>query len=206
MMRLLIVVLTIYSFEANARDLGTYGVTFPVTERNVITMIKEKINAYEKAGKMQEINEQFKERVEKHVVRPSSVLTRVRERTKVYFFDPSVVVNSQEILGGGENISKVINPLKKIPSYQPCWFFLNGDDERQINLIMKEKKACSNPKYILTNGDVREAEKKFDSPVYFDQFGKITSKLHIKYVPTIVSRYKDRLKIVEYGEGKYESL
>ena len=90
-----------------------------------------------------------------------------------------------------------VNALQQMPSYTPCWLFFNADDEAQLNWAAHQKTQCTSPKFILTGGAINTAEKKLNAVIYFDQAGKITTKLHIAHVPAKVTRHQNHLVIAE---------
>ena len=59
----------------------------------------------------------------------------------------------------------------------------------------------SDTKIILTGGKPLELESEVGHPVYFDQFGELTSRFNIAHVPAIVEQDGKYLKVTEINIG-----
>ena len=75
--------------------------------------------------------------------------------------------------------------------------FINGQNQHQLEWA-KEYSNESGAKVILVRGSPLELEEGFDRAIYFDQAGKLTSKLGITQVPAIVVQEGMKLKIKEF--------
>jgi len=183
-----------------AKSLGVIGAVFPVAEKSFLTLIEERLHTLESNGAFEELNRRWIQTVAEHANKPPALGLRRALQTKRHHYFPEITL-SEDIL---DNKGKVlyhkgthINALKHLPWYQPCWLFFNAEDEAQLRWAEQQKKHCSNPKFILTGGEIRSTETRLQEPIYFDQAGRITLKLKIFSVPARVTREKDHLSIVE---------
>jgi len=125
---------------------------------------------------------------------------------KTFYYDPTFVLQRNIRDAEGKILipkGTTVNPLSKFKLHKVLFFF-DADDERQISWALKQSKKYDFVKYILINGNIKEASKKLNSRVYFDQYGIITRKLKIKHIPCIVKQKGDLLEIKEFAVHKDE--
>ena len=185
-----------------ARSLGVVGAIFPIKEKSFLQLIHERLKAFDSQGTLNQLNQKWVNRVALHANRPPPLnISRTNEHRKHYYHPELVLVDDIKDHKGRVLYSKGtrINALERLPSYQPCWLFFNADDEAQMLWAKNSKERCTNPKYILTRGAIKDAERVLDSAVYFDQEGRITQKLHIGAVPSQVMRSGNQLVIDEFA-------
>ncbi|HHF7365621.1 TPA: type-F conjugative transfer system protein TraW [Legionella bozemanae] len=185
-----------------AKSFGVVGEIFPIAEKSFLKLIEERLVALKASGEIEAINQRWIQRVAEHANKPTALNLPRAAYSMRYDFIPEITL-SQDISDeqGRVLYSKGtrVNALSQLPSYKPCWLFFNADDEAQLNWVDLQKTKCPNPKFILTGGAINTAEKRLQSVIYFDQAGKITSKLHIAHVPTKATRHQNHLVIHEYA-------
>lgn len=183
-----------------ARNLGVIGETFPVAEMSMLDWINARVTALEEQGEFAAIEKRWIENVEAHSNRPQSVgLTRALEN-RDYAYSPEVVL-SQDIVDAQGRVLFLkgtrVNALDKLPTYKPHWIFIDGDDAAQVAFAHLALKRWTDSKIILTGGAVGELERELNYPIYFDQGGRLTTKLQIHHVPAYVTRDGNQLHIHE---------
>ncbi|HHT9922936.1 TPA: type-F conjugative transfer system protein TraW [Legionella pneumophila] len=186
--------------QAHSKSFGVVGEVFPIAEKSFLRLIEERLASLKESGELKSLNQRWIQTAALHANRPPALeLPRAHHSLK-HEYVPEVTL-SQDITNQKGHIlyskGTHVNALQHMPSYTPCWLFFNADDEAQLNWAEHQKNQCANPKLILTGGAVNKAEKRLNSVIYFDQAGKITSKLHIAYVPAKVTRHQNRLVIHE---------
>ena len=194
-----------FTLDVSAKSLGTIGQTFPVLEKSLLTLIYERLNTFQQSGALDELEKAWVKQVEQKSARPLPLhLTRIN-KTQIHYYKP-VVMLPQDIKDAAGKIilnhGASVNALTQLPAYQPIWVFINYNDEAQRKYAAALLIQYPNAKWILTAGDLRDAEHQLNQPIYFDQEGRITQKLKIKHVPALVTRYKDSLKITEFSIGE----
>ena len=75
--------------------------------------------------------------------------------------------------------------------------FIDGDESIQINWAFSMLKKYPLAKIVLVKGAPLKIMEEVGLSIYFDQYGKITQKLGITQVPSIVTQDKEHLKIEE---------
>ncbi|WP_131784016.1 type-F conjugative transfer system protein TraW [Legionella gresilensis] len=186
--------------QACATSFGVIGEVFPVAEKSFLILIEERLRTSMNSGELASLNERWIQTVARHANRPKPLgLTRIHQSARHYYV-PEIKL-SQDITNSDGRIlyaaGTQVNALARLPTYEPCWLFFNGDDEAQLRWAATQLKRFAHPKLILTGGSVQAAEKRLQSVIYFDQAGRIVTKLNIAHVPAIVAREGNQLVIVE---------
>lgn len=187
-----------YSATLSAKDLGTFGETFPIIEENLLSFIQRKLFKIQENGELAQHQKIITEKIVKNIERPASVdgVAKTKEFRKFYY-DPSITVPYDLKDHNGVVFHKVgtsINPLETHHLKQPL-LFIDGDDLEQVNWAKKE--MYTSPIIILIKGAPFELMKSLDAPVYFDQGGTIVKKIGIKQVPARVIEEDKKLLVTE---------
>jgi conjugal transfer pilus assembly protein TraW len=183
-----------------AKDLGSVGHTFPVQERSFLEVIYERIHQYQAGVEPHLFEQSIQKRVAAHIVRPQPLGLVPAEKTQHFYYDPSITLSTDLRTPDGHLIARQgtrINALETLPAYQPVWVFVNFDDPKQRTFAVTHLKQYPDAHWILTGGNILEAERALQVTIYFDQLGRLTQQLHIQHVPAVVVREGVRLKITE---------
>ena len=176
---------------------GTYGETFPVVEKSLIELFKERLQQID----FSKLQSQWVSDVENYAKRPNPIDLKHAQRFRKTSFDPSIIL-TQDIMDSKGHVLFAkglrINPLEHLPHYQPHWIFIDADDEKELIYTRECLKAHPDLKIILVKGEVPMTSKIFDQAVYFDQGGHLISRFEISETPALVYR-KDRLLVIDYG-------
>lgn len=198
---LLIPIFLLLTSMSYAADLGVVGQTYTIKEDDFLQFIIKRLHQMQDNGQLDRFNSQLRYNVENHAIRPPRVVRITRARQdKSWNYDPSITVSHDLIDHKGSLIAKmgtVVNPLRMMTIHHDLIFF-DGDDKEQVAWVSRVQLARHYPaKLVLVNGSIRDQEKIFRSPIYFDQAGRLTSRFHIEHVPAIVSQEGDYLRIKE---------
>ena len=205
MSKVKIVILSILIMSsAQAKNLGVYGHLFPIAEQDIREVIYVRLNEMKQNGTWEKLKAKFIRNVKEHILRPSPVkgLTTITgsEKPKTFYYDPTYVLDKNIEDDKGRIIVKAgtrVNPLDTI-KLRGVLFFLNADEERQIRWAFENIKKYQFVKYILVQGNIKEAGKLLKDRIYFDQYGTITRKLKLRHVPCIVKQMGKKLEIQEF--------
>lgn len=182
--------------SVNASDLGSQGHTFPIEELSLATYIKEKL-ANMSESSLKAIETQVCDHYMQCIIEPTPVKCLQKANAyREFFFDPSISVAADIVdIENNAVIQKgtKINPLT-LCSLNEALLFIDGTQEEQIHWAKEQTK---NAKWILVKGNPLELEQEERRPVYFDQFGILTTKFRIKQIPARVSQEGLKLKIEE---------
>lgn len=188
------------SLDVQAKSFGISGEVFPVAEPSFLQLIESRLRQLTESGEWDSFNQRWQAEVSRRVLRPKPVSLPRAQRAQTHHYRPEIRLNSPLRDATGHLLYPVgsrVNALKELPSYQPCWLFFNQDDKAQQRWALKAGQQCANPKLILTGGAIDEAEATFHAPIYFDQAGRITTKLKIHALPAKVRRDGNALLIQE---------
>ena len=208
-MKVLILPILFTIASAQAKNLGVWGSLFPVEEQDIREFIYQRLNEMQQNGDMALLNKKFIKNVKEHALRPTPVsgLTTIKEtkKTKTFYYDPTYVLD-KDIKDHERNViakkGTIINPLDTIKLHGVL-FFLDADDTKQIKWALKNSKKHEYVKYILVKGNIKEAGKRLNDRIYFDQYGLITKQLGIKHIPCIVKQEGKKLQIQEFSLGEF---
>lgn len=187
---------------AYAKNLGVWGSLFPIEEQDIREFIYQRLNEMEQNGEMTFLNKKFAENVKEHTLRPTPVagLATTKE-SKIFYYDPTYIL-TRNIEDHERNViakkGTVINPLDTI-TLHGVMFFLDADDKKQIKWALENAKKHDYVKYILVKGNIKEAGKKLNDRIYFDQYGSISHKLGIHHIPCIVKQEGKKLQVQEFA-------
>lgn len=196
----LVCFMCLMSANLYAGNLGVIGQTFPIAEEDFLDFIQNNVTTMRKNGEWQKLENDFKNRVASSSDRPAALNIPRAIKNKDHLFDPSVILPFDLKDHFGRvlvNKGTKVNPLSLI-KMQSIWIFFNGDDAEQVSWVKEySRNQTHKMKLILTQGSISQMEKVFKLPIYFDQKGKITTKLSIQYVPALVTQEGKYLKISE---------
>src|SRR5512137_1168051 len=175
-----------------AEDLGTVGPTHPIAEPHLLNAIEQQLRAKEKSGELARLEETASERIVAAIEHPQPLAgIRRAERSRTFYFDPSIVVRDNITDAKGNVIVPAgtrANPLN-IVSLSKRLLFFDGSDEQQVaqarELIAHYQGQV---KPILVAGSYLALMQRWRTPVYYDQQGALTRKLGITQVPALVSQ------------------
>ncbi|EMJ5851759.1 type-F conjugative transfer system protein TraW [Klebsiella aerogenes] len=191
-------VLMALSQHVIAKDMGTWGDVWPVQEQSFLALIQDRLQGLKDNGQLADLQQQFKDRVVAHTLRPSPVPGLVTD-TQVHtsWYDPTFVVGQDLADAQGRVFAhrgERLNPLDTLP-LNTTLYFIDGDDDRQVAWMKAQTPPTPTYKVILVNGNIKSAADALSERIYFDQQGVLTKKLGIHYIPAMVSQDGKRLKI-----------
>lgn len=182
--------LCLLSQAGAAADLGTWGDLYPVVEKDMLSLITQRLEQLQRSGEWPKQMEAFKERVISNSQRPAPVpgISRTAKYASRYF-DPSVQIAEDLKDDKGRVFARkgeVMNPLKFVPFMQTL-YFINGDDPDQVKWVKHQKPETLQVKIILVKGDIPKTSAALDSRIYFDQNGVLCERFGIKQVPARIT-------------------
>lgn len=178
---------------ASAKDLGSYGQTFPIMEKSLLQYLKERLQSLSENDLINMQKYIQKQYVQK-ITHPIPVKLSEAKIYRQFHYDPTICSFNEIKNRKGEvivPIGKCYNPLENVTLSEELLFF-DGTNPKHMNWAKQNQ-----GKWILTKGAPIEIENSEKKAVYFDQMGKITSQFGIKCIPAKVSQDGLRLKIEE---------
>lgn len=188
---------------ADAKDLGTFGATFPVAEPDLLSVLLARLKSAEASGRITALNRAFAARVKAKLSRPPPVagLTETRQ-PRSWLFDPSIRVPQDIADPSGRVFARagdLINPLDRLPGFNRVLIFVDGDAPRQVGFAVKRAKRDPKARayIVLTAGAPLELMRRTKTELYFDQGGTLTRHFGITQTPAVVERDGRALRISE---------
>lgn len=192
--------LALVVWPACAKDLGTIGHLFPIAEPDLLDFIGQRLKTLRDSGELDRLQREAVARVKAHAVRPTPVagLTPAT-KDRVYRYDPTFTVGETIRDMSGHVIARAgekINPLDRVP-YSETLYFIDGDSPVQMGWVRQQIKGGQNFKVILVKGNIHDTSIALDEPVYFDQYGTLTTKFGFEHTPVRITRDGRVLRVEE---------
>lgn len=195
-----IMLIPISPINTYAKDLGVMGETYSIQETDFIDFIKNRVIEMEHSGELKAVQDHLQKRAMIQRDRPTPLLLPHVAQAKTVLFNPSIVLDHDIQARDGEVIAKagtIINPLTII-SLSKTLIFYDADDVKERKWVAEiDKKLKGREKLILVKGSILTEESRLKRRVYFDQEGKLTSRLGVKRVPTVVEQAGLLLRLKE---------
>ncbi|MCR5224748.1 MAG: type-F conjugative transfer system protein TraW [Alphaproteobacteria bacterium] len=201
-MRRLSLLLLCFCSAVSAKDLGTFGETFEIEERDLLEHITSKLHALQNSGQLAQEKTKIEARIKEHILHPSAVERVTHTQKKREFqFDPTITVTRDLSDHNGKIFARKgdqFNPLKQL-QWSKTLLFIDGEDEKQVQWAITKLQKNNLCKIILVKGAPLDIQKRLRRDIYFDQHGFLTHKLGIQHVPAIVfqKRGEHVLTIIE---------
>ena len=188
--------------SAKVENMGTWGSVWDIGESDALDDVHAKIKKMQQSGEIDKIKREWQ----------TKALTRIEEgpepvqgiqramRNSVRLFDPSMELGENVTDHQGNVVAMAgtkVNPLRAA-RLRRDYIFLDGTDAQQVRWAINLARAVTPPTLILTRGSpVRLMRENPGVRFYFDQFGRISSRLQITAVPSIVRQMGDKIEITE---------
>lgn len=227
-MRRIIFLFSIF-FAVECKDLGNFGETFDVKERNLLEHIQTRLFQMQQDGSLETESDKINEKILSNVRSPQTVAgIKNTETERTFEYDPTIELTQDLTDHNGRVFAKKgdrFNPLEVMRLSKPL-LFIDGDDEKQVKWAIakledKDIQGHSSAKIILVKGSPLDLQKRLTDvdnmtyadqskqlqqmpalqALYFDQHGVITSKLGIQQVPAILYQKKGK-KVLTIREEK----
>lgn len=181
------------SINAQAKDYGVVGNTYKIKERNLITVLQEKMQKKVDSGEWRDTVNDMKNTTRQFIERPKGVKLPVTKHYKATAIDvryrlPDNIYDSKGVLLHKKG--KVVNPLAINPIKRGLCF-IDGDDKKQV--AFAKERCYPTEKIVLVQGNYADVAKKLDIRVYFDQKQVLVNRFNISTVPTVIRQSGDVL-------------
>lgn len=184
-----------------AKDLGQIGTVYPVAEPDLLQVIQHKLEMMRDSGQLATLQHTMTQNLRQTVNEPTAVQNlKTATQRRQRLFDPSIILTKTFYAPNGEVIAKAgqsINPLDTVSLTKPLIFFDARSYVQQRWALHRFHALHDNAMLILTGGRVLDLMKKWQMPLYFDQGGQLTTRLHITVVPAMVVQREHQLQITE---------
>lgn len=195
-----VLLVTVVTQPVQAKDLGTIGHLFPIAEPDLLTFIGQRLKGMENSGEMDRLQREAEARVKAHAVRPAPVAGLTPARTnRAFLYNPTFTVRETIRDMRGNVIARAgdkVNPLDRV-AFSETLYFVDGDNPQQMAWLKLQITGQQNFKVILVKGNVHDSSIALDEPVYFDQYGTLTTKFGFEHTPVRITRADSMLRVEE---------
>ena|GEM_PF-5639761 len=149
---------------------ASLGPVYPILEPNLLEMLQ--VHTRESENETRRRQRQAQEQMQRWATNPAG---------KAFPVATSVLDESLPIA----------NPLAMIDdTYRRDWLFIDANDQAQVLLAKRFLKLCVNATHcrvILTAGPLGKVQEELQTRLWFDQGARLTTRLEIDVVPTLVT-------------------
>lgn len=194
-------------FKTYAKDFGTRGHTYKITEQAFLEMIDQRLQKVDMKKEQAKMTAIAKDRVENP---PAVKNIKPATKGRVFYYDPTYTLDKDAVLPCGKILHKAgitVNPLQHMDLNRRI-FFVDSREKTQVAWL---KEQLTNPladqsepvedRIILIGGSPfklkEELGKAHENKVYFDQGGGLTTRFGITASPAFVVQDGLKLRIEE---------
>lgn len=193
-------VLTFFTIAHATTNEFIIGKTYLIQEEDFLDWIQKRLNSLKNSPRWNDINTTFQQNVIQRLYHPVSVVGVTKTiKPRQFEYDPTLVFPQTLTNDVGEVVVRAgtkVNPLDYVQLSHPL-LFIDGNDQLQVEWALKQEKQLNRiAKIILVSGSFIDLSEKLKRPVYFDQKGQLTKKLHIEHVPAVVKQ-KGKVLVIE---------
>lgn len=188
---------------AQAKDLGTHGPLFEVTEPSLLETIKQRLSEMEAEGELDVMKKEMQDRTKAYVNRPRPVtgLGKAEKYTR-WEVDMSITLTEDLADHQGRVFARagtVVNPLA-YSRFNKRIVIFDGDDAAQVEFALSEGDEL-NTLLVLVNGDPLGLMREHGRRFYFDQDSVMVDRFGIRNVPAVVQRSDPVMQVEEIVVG-----
>ena len=188
--------------EPGVIDLGVVGTVFPIKERNIMTVMQEKLNSPMGKKLRKDFETRLKDLGESQHYLPTqnTTLTSTKEH-RTYLFNPSISLDRDLADHNGTRFYQAgtkVNPLNQI-TLSKEYLFIDGDRPRQVAWALAYKKTKP-VMIVLVRGDPMRLMRASGVQVFFDQEEAMAKRFQLTHVPCSMAQEGVYLRITEWVE------
>lgn len=188
------------SCDALAKDLGTIGKTYPITEPDMIEVIHNRITDKAESGELDQLHQDMQTRSKNYARRPPGVVLPRSQAYRAVEINPLYTLEQDIIDAEGKLLFKAgtkVNPLEIHPLTKMLCF-IDGDDPDQVIWLETYCAQDIRNKMILVNGDYLAVTQEMGMRLYFDQRGYLVERFGIKSLPAVIRQSGRVLYLEEF--------
>ena len=202
MKRMVVSLLFVTPLYAEIKDFGVFGTTFPIKEKNIITVLKSKMHASQGKELLAKMEEKRSKIIKEEHYQPKAVEEiEPTLRVNSYLFDPSISLSHDLFDHQGTCFYKrgdSLNPLAHM-TLSKEYVFIDGTRSKQVQWARKKQQKAPTM-IVLVSGDPLTLMKEHQTHLYFDQEGAMTRRFNLTHVPCVMRQEGKMLRITEVPE------
>lgn len=201
--RTVLLSIVLASGQGAAKDLGTHGPLFEITEPSLLDTIKQRLSDMEAAGELDVMKKEMQDRTKAYVNRPRPVTGLGKAETYARWeVDLSITLTQDLADHNGQVFARagtVVNPLA-YSRFNKRIVIFDGDDPAQVEFALSEGDEL-NTLLVLMNGDPLGLMREHGRRFYFDQDSVMVDRFGIRNVPAVVQRADPFMQVEEIVVG-----
>ncbi len=187
---------------AEFKDLGVFGTTFPILEKNIIHVLKSKMQSEQGKELLAQLENKRKKIIQEEHYLPKAVEGLMPTTVhNSYLFDPAISLSNDVSDHQGTRFYKAgdsLNPLE-LMTLSKDYVFIDGDRPKQVEWAL-QKQRQANTFIVLVKGDPLKIIKEHQINIFFDQEGAMTHRFQLTHVPCVMQQEGKWLRITEVTE------
>lgn len=200
-MKVIFMVWLILSSSAFAKNLGVFGPTYNILERDAYDwLVNNRLNDVAVVDKVKQLESEMSKTARVRIENPKGA--KLRHATKYYRREIGLT-NTLPVdikTANGKTLFKKGTSVKfedVVPESKMTLLFIDGDDNRQVQFAINELNANKFIKIVLVNGKPLKLMRDLNVNFYFDQGQALINKFGIQRLPTRIHREQSKLIVEE---------
>jgi len=197
----LAIVLMAFQASAAIHDLGVFGRTYPITEKDAIQELKDRAEAID--WRQVFSPEKTEKAIKDYKPEILSLPTVLENRKRLVDISYSLEMDIPDGKGGIlYPMGYVFNPLAYV-NFSKTLVVINGDDARQVDWFTASSHAGKIETLLLiTDGSYYDLAQKFKRPVFYAT-SRIIERLQLQAVPSVARQNGKYLEVDEIALPKH---
>ncbi|MFC3058407.1 hypothetical protein [Paenirhodobacter populi] len=189
---------------AMAKNFGSYGPVFPVTEPDFLEEILSRFRMMEENGGLAQMERDMQARTRDYLERPqSAAILAPAEEYRAFQFDPSIVLDRDLADHQGTVFARAgtrVNPLEH-SGFSKRIVVIDGDVEDQVGFALAEGNELDTL-IVIAKGAPLDLMRRHGRRFWFDQDGVIVNRFGLEHLPSVITRADPVLLIEEIPTGE----
>jgi conjugal transfer pilus assembly protein TraW len=199
--------LVAFTVPLAARDLGTEGAVFEITEPDLGEVLLNRLNEFEANGELDALREEAQDTTRAYAARPRPAIhLHPIDETRGRFFDPSITVYEDILSADGTVIvakGTVVNPLD-VSGFNKTILYVDGDSAGQVAWANAHGDELTTT-IVMFRGNPVEVSDRHGRRIWFDQDAQIATRFGLTATPARIERFGRQLAITEVGREEWEA-
>lgn len=180
-----------------ADDLGVLGKRYPFAEQDYYEVLMAQVRKAQAEGVFMRQMEEQKQRMKDYLARPSGLSLPSATEPVVHYVDPTYQLQQAIVDAEGKVLYPegfTFNPLHYM-SWDKRFCMIDAAREAQVRWAEQTCQQAGRDRIVLVNGAYLATQKRLGRPVYFDQYGKISERFGLQFLPSLVFQEGDLIKV-----------
>lgn len=187
-----------------AKNFGTYGTVFPITEPDFLEAIMTRLRAMEDGGELARMEREMQDRTREYIERPDAARDQPpAEAYRAFRFDPSITLDRDLADHNGQVFAAAgtrVNPLAW-SGFSKRIVVIDGDAPDQVEFALQDGNELDTL-IVIARGAPLALMREHGRRFWFDQDGVILDRFGLERLPSVITRADPMLLIEEIPIGE----